>query len=42
MYLLQTPQKPLLKLEAHDKYEMDEYPLGTNACVAVISYTGTF
>lgn len=40
MYLLQTPQKPLLKLEAHDKYEMDEYPLGTNACVAVISYTG--
>uniref|UniRef100_A0A183BY38 DNA-directed RNA polymerase n=1 Tax=Globodera pallida TaxID=36090 RepID=A0A183BY38_GLOPA len=40
MYKLQTPQKPLLKLEAHDKYEMDEYPLGTNACVAVISYTG--
>ncbi|KAL3123172.1 hypothetical protein niasHT_010342 [Heterodera trifolii] len=40
MYKLQTAQKPLLKLEAHDKYEMDEYPLGTNACVAVISYTG--
>jgi DNA-directed RNA polymerase I subunit RPA2 len=40
MYLLQTPQKPLLKLEAHDMHEMDAYPQGTNACVAVISYTG--
>ncbi|CAI4223171.1 unnamed protein product [Auanema sp. JU1783] len=40
MYRLQFPQKPLLKLEAHDMYEMDEYPSGTNACVAVISYTG--
>ena len=38
--LLQFPQDPLLKLEAYDKYEMDDYPLGTNACVAVISYTG--
>ncbi|EGT55139.1 hypothetical protein CAEBREN_31579 [Caenorhabditis brenneri] len=40
MYRLQFPQQPLLKLEAYEKYEMDEYPLGTNACVAVISYTG--
>ncbi|KAK6731419.1 hypothetical protein RB195_007719 [Necator americanus] len=40
MYRLQFPQSPLLKLEAYDRYEMDEYPLGTNACVAVISYTG--
>uniref|UniRef100_A0A8R1DTA8 DNA-directed RNA polymerase subunit beta n=1 Tax=Caenorhabditis japonica TaxID=281687 RepID=A0A8R1DTA8_CAEJA len=40
MYKLQFPQQPLLKLEAYEKYEMDEYPLGTNACVAVISYTG--
>uniref|UniRef100_A0A915C6V3 DNA-directed RNA polymerase subunit beta n=3 Tax=Parascaris TaxID=6254 RepID=A0A915C6V3_PARUN len=40
MYRLQFPQSPLLKPEAYDKYEMDEYPLGTNACVAVISYTG--
>lgn len=30
----------MLKPEAYDKYEMDEYPLGTNAIVAVISYTG--
>uniref|UniRef100_A0A1I7ZCR6 DNA-directed RNA polymerase subunit beta n=1 Tax=Steinernema glaseri TaxID=37863 RepID=A0A1I7ZCR6_9BILA len=40
MYRLQFAQTPLLQLEAHHKYEMDEYPLGTNACVAVISYTG--
>lgn len=40
MYRLQFPQQPMLKLEAYEKYEMDEYPLGTNACVAVISYTG--
>ena len=38
----QFPQQPLLELEAYKKYEMDEYPLGTNACVAVISYTGSF
>jgi DNA-directed RNA polymerase I subunit RPA2 len=40
MYRLQFPQKPLLKPEAYDMYKMDDYPLGTNACVAVISYTG--
>ncbi|GMR53854.1 hypothetical protein PMAYCL1PPCAC_24049, partial [Pristionchus mayeri] len=40
MYRLQFPQSPLLKLEAYEKYKMEEYPLGTNACVAVISYTG--
>ncbi|MFH4977140.1 hypothetical protein AB6A40_003849 [Gnathostoma spinigerum] len=40
MYRLQFPQDPLLKLEAYTKYNMEEYPLGTNACVAVISYTG--
>uniref|UniRef100_A0A914WPW3 DNA-directed RNA polymerase n=1 Tax=Plectus sambesii TaxID=2011161 RepID=A0A914WPW3_9BILA len=40
MYRIQTPQTPLLKPEAYDKYEMDEYPLGTNAIIAVVSYTG--
>ncbi|PAV66793.1 hypothetical protein WR25_10517 [Diploscapter pachys] len=40
MYKLQFPQQPLLQLEAYKKYGMEEYPLGTNACVAVISYTG--
>ncbi|KAI6225647.1 DNA-directed RNA polymerase [Aphelenchoides besseyi] len=40
MYNLGNPQTPLLRLESHNRYRMDEYPLGTNACVAVISYTG--
>ena len=40
MYRIQFPQKPLLKPAAYDIYKMDDYPLGTNACVAVISYTG--
>lgn len=40
MYKLQFPQSPILKPEAYDKYRMDDYPLGTNACVAVVSYTG--
>ncbi|VDM58705.1 unnamed protein product [Angiostrongylus costaricensis] len=40
MYRLQFPQSPLVKLEAYDRYGMDDYPSGTNACVAVISYTG--
>uniref|UniRef100_A0A0K0EYJ3 DNA-directed RNA polymerase subunit beta n=1 Tax=Strongyloides venezuelensis TaxID=75913 RepID=A0A0K0EYJ3_STRVS len=40
MYRLMFPQSPLMKTEAYDKYEMDEYPLGTNAIIAVISYTG--
>ena len=39
-YRLQTPQKPLVKTTAYDAYDMDQYPAGTNACVAVISYTG--
>uniref|UniRef100_A0AC35TFL9 DNA-directed RNA polymerase subunit beta n=1 Tax=Rhabditophanes sp. KR3021 TaxID=114890 RepID=A0AC35TFL9_9BILA len=40
MYRLMFPQSPLLKTEAYDKYQIDEYPLGTNAIIAVISYTG--
>lgn len=39
LYRLQTPQSPLVKPVAYDTYEMDRYPLGTNAIVAVISYT---
>jgi DNA-directed RNA polymerase I subunit RPA2 len=39
-YRLQTPQKPLVKTSAYDAYDMDQYPAGTNAVVAVISYTG--
>ena len=39
LYKLQTPQSPLVRPHAHDHYKVDEYPLGTNAVVAVISYT---
>ncbi|KAK2177567.1 hypothetical protein NP493_591g01025 [Ridgeia piscesae] len=40
LYKLQTPQSPLVRPAVYDFYHMDEYPLGTNAVVAVISYTG--
>ena len=35
----QTPQSPIVRPAAHDVYAMDNYPHGTNAVVAVISYT---
>jgi DNA-directed RNA polymerase I subunit RPA2 len=40
LYRLQTPQSPVTRTSAYVKYNMDDYPLGTNAVVAVISYTG--
>uniref|UniRef100_A0A8C8SUU6 DNA-directed RNA polymerase subunit beta n=1 Tax=Pelusios castaneus TaxID=367368 RepID=A0A8C8SUU6_9SAUR len=40
LYRLQTPQSPLVRPYMYDYYEMDNYPIGTNAVVAVISYTG--
>ncbi|KAL3199143.1 hypothetical protein MRX96_014108 [Rhipicephalus microplus] len=40
LYRIQTPQTPLVRPTAYDHYDMDEYPTGTNAIVAVISYTG--
>ena len=40
LYRLQTPQRPIAVTEAYDKYAIDEYPLGTNAVVAVLAYTG--
>uniref|UniRef100_A0A915KBH9 DNA-directed RNA polymerase n=1 Tax=Romanomermis culicivorax TaxID=13658 RepID=A0A915KBH9_ROMCU len=40
LYRLQTPQSPLVRPQAYDDYGVDEYGLGTNAIVAVISYTG--
>lgn len=40
LYRLQTPQSPLVRPYMHDHYGVDNYPLGTNAVVAVISYTG--
>ncbi|CAE1267736.1 DNA-directed RNA polymerase I subunit rpa2,DNA-directed RNA polymerase I subunit RPA2,Probable DNA-directed RNA polymerase I subunit RPA2,DNA-directed RNA polymerase I subunit RPA135 [Acanthosepion pharaonis] len=40
MYRLQTPQSPIVRNTLYNEFEMDEYPLGTNAVVAVLSYTG--
>lgn len=40
LYRLQTGQTPIVRPKLHDKYGMDGYPNGTNAIVAVISYTG--
>uniref|UniRef100_T1J3J6 DNA-directed RNA polymerase subunit beta n=1 Tax=Strigamia maritima TaxID=126957 RepID=T1J3J6_STRMM len=40
VYRLMTPQSPLVRPEIYDRYEMDDYATGTNAIVAIISYTG--
>lgn len=40
LYRLQTPQSPLVRPLMYDHYNIDNYPIGTNAIVAVISYTG--
>ena len=39
LYRIRTPQSPLVRPKLYDVYNVDEYPLGTNAIVAVISYT---
>jgi DNA-directed RNA polymerase I subunit RPA2 len=40
IYRLQTPQKALSRTRHQENIPADDYPLGTNAVVAVISYTG--
>lgn len=40
LYLLQTGQTPVVRPELYNTYAMDAFPNGTNAVVAVISYTG--
>ncbi|KAF7332568.1 DNA-directed RNA polymerase subunit beta [Mycena kentingensis (nom. inval.)] len=40
LYRLQTGQTPIVRPALHNTYAMDAYPNGTNAIVAVISYTG--
>jgi len=39
-YHLHTPQSPVVRTQNFTAYGLDEYPLGTNAVIAVISYTG--
>jgi DNA-directed RNA polymerase I subunit RPA2 len=40
IYLLQSPQTPIVQTQEYDSYHMNEYPNGTNAVVAVLAYTG--
>lgn len=40
VYRLLFPQEPIVRTENHNKYDFKQYPHGTNAVVAVISYTG--
>ncbi|XP_014250350.1 DNA-directed RNA polymerase I subunit RPA2 [Cimex lectularius] len=40
LYRLQTPATPLFRPRHYDTIELDDFPMGTNAIVAVISYTG--
>jgi DNA-directed RNA polymerase I subunit RPA2 len=40
LYRLQTGQSPIVRPALHNTYGMDAFPNGTNAVVAVISYTG--
>ncbi len=40
LYRIQSPQTPVVRPELYNKYGFDDYPNGTNAIVAVISYTG--
>jgi DNA-directed RNA polymerase I subunit RPA2 len=39
-YRLQSGQTPVVRPKLHDHYGFDNFPNGTNAVVAVISYTG--
>ncbi|KAL4402349.1 ribonucleoside binding protein [Malassezia pachydermatis] len=40
LYRLQSGQTPVVRPALHNKYAIDDFPNGTNAIVAVISYTG--
>ncbi|CAH0385289.1 unnamed protein product [Bemisia tabaci] len=40
LYRLQTPGSPFFKTSFYDELQMDDFPMGTNAIVAVVSYTG--
>ncbi|KAJ7532498.1 hypothetical protein O6H91_13G006400 [Diphasiastrum complanatum] len=40
LYRLQTPQSPIAQTATYKDYHVDEFPVGTNAVVAVLAYTG--
>jgi len=39
LYRLSYPEVPIVKTAMYDYLQMDDYPIGTNAVVAVMSYT---
>ncbi|CAI9774521.1 unnamed protein product [Fraxinus pennsylvanica] len=38
--IFKTPQTPIVRTKSYEKYNIDDYPLGTNAIVAVLAYSG--
>jgi len=40
LYRIHTPQKPVARTQGYNRYQVDQYPLGTNAVVAVLAHTG--
>lgn len=42
LYRLLTPASPLFRPVHYDALSMDDYAMGTNAVIAVISYTVNF
>lgn len=38
--IVQTPQTPIVRTATYEKYRIDDSPLGTNAIVAVLAYSG--
>ena len=40
LYNLESPQSPMVRPYKYDQFGCDEFPSGTNAIVAVISYSG--
>jgi len=40
LYRIHTPQRPVAQTQGYQTYEVNEYPLGTNAVVAVLAHTG--
>jgi DNA-directed RNA polymerase I subunit RPA2 len=40
MFRINTPQTPIAQTVNHRRYAVDQYAQGTNAVIAVLSYTG--
>lgn len=40
VYRLLFPERPIVQTQTTGEYDFQQYPSGTNAVVAVISYTG--